>query len=105
MLNIVYDQNDNLATNKCLNYIQEHIDNRSLLLFPLERFDDSLVILNKLFPDYFKDISYKKENISKKDQLVSKENRDSISKLICKSNWGVFNMANVCLDEYFDYCK
>lgn len=45
------------------------------LMFPIERFDESCILLEKLFPEDFSDLSHVSVNKSKRDKSVSDEER------------------------------
>jgi len=45
--------------------VHELIGNQQLLLFPLSRFDEACLVLEKKYPQFFKDCSYRKQNVSR----------------------------------------
>lgn len=58
-----------------LSLIHSAISTGQALLFPIERFDESCIALERLFPESFTDLSYVMANVSKKDTTVSAEDR------------------------------
>lgn len=53
-------------------------------LFPIERFDESCICLEKLFPNHFPDLSYVPANVSKKDINIDSADRDFAARLLEK---------------------
>jgi hypothetical protein len=63
-----------------LDIVKDSVSNGVLKLFPTERFDEAMVVLEDLYPDDFKDCSYaKKLNTSKRDQEVSDADIEKIA--------------------------
>jgi hypothetical protein len=79
---------------KGFNYIKNLIKNHHLYLLPTEYMDDGLFILQKDFPGYFKDITYRCENISKRDQEVTKAHRHKVRSLFSPYEWQVYELAH-----------
>ncbi|XOV91169.1 MAG: hypothetical protein ACFHWX_13260 [Bacteroidota bacterium] len=57
-----------------LELVEKYIEAKQFHLFPMERFDDAMICLEKLYPQDFKDCSYgNRSNVSKRDQEVTDE--------------------------------
>jgi hypothetical protein len=65
-----------------LSYIRKLIDNGRLLLFPIDTFDLSCLLLEELHARHFKDCSYIRLNVSKRDQVVTEADRSNISRFV-----------------------
>ncbi len=61
-----------------ISVIQKHIRNRTLLLYPLSRLQESLYTLTYMFPDQFSSWYMPNINVSKKDQEIPKNIRDLV---------------------------
>ena len=72
-------------------------------LFPIERFDESCICLEKLYPEEFKDLSYVLVNVSKKDAKVSEEDRQFIKDFF-KNDFQLMDMANEHLNRLLEQC-
>ena len=88
-----------------LDYLEDLIKHENLFLFPLEQFDCALKILQLKFPNYFVDITYERKNISPKDQEVTQEIKEAVSKLIPQDNYIVHQLAMACLGQHLDEVK
>jgi hypothetical protein len=64
-----------------LQEIESHLSSGKLLLFPLEKFDESCVILERIFPDDFRNCAYAMRNASEKDQEITEQTVGKIEKL------------------------
>ena len=56
--------------------VKKHLKDLQLYMFPISRFDESCLIMEKEFPEYFKDCSYMKTNIghwNKNDEDIYRE--------------------------------
>ena len=53
--------------------LSNRIDDGQLHIFPTNQFDEALLVLNKLYPDDFWDVSYDRKNINKKKPDKSDE--------------------------------
>jgi hypothetical protein len=80
-----------------LSVIQQAIDTGRAFLFPIERFDEACICLEKVFPEFFNDLSYVRTNVSKKDEQISPEDRDFVFRYL-KTDMPVFDLANQQLD-------
>lgn len=68
--------------NKGLELIRTRIKENKFHLFPMERFDDAMICLEKLYPEDFTDCSYgKRSNVSNKDQQVTEKDLEMIKQL------------------------
>ena len=76
-----------------LTKVKEHISNKNLILLKTYSMNESLSLLQKLYPDYFKDISYSQSNISTKDQLVTPEQKEQVHKIISPYDWELLKLA------------
>ena len=89
-----------------LNSVIEYSRNYNYHLLPTERFDDSLICLEKLYPAHFRDCSYgERSNTSPRDQKVTSEDLKLIERLpwIGKDrNLHKFSIAY--LDELIESC-
>ena len=54
------------------------VDEGKLLLFPIERYNEVCVILENLFPSYFKNCASVYKNVSKKKQNISEKDKQTI---------------------------
>lgn len=66
-------------------------------LFPIERFDESCICLEQLFPTVFADLSYVRANVSKKDAEISAEDRELVRRYL-NLDYPLFEQANQFLD-------
>ncbi len=55
--------------------IREALATELAHLFPIERFDESCICLERLYPEFFSDLSYVRANVSKRDAEISDEDR------------------------------
>lgn len=85
--------------NGSINDIQSLVNTGKLLLLPLNRFDDSCLILEKELPEIIHNAAYVRQNISIRDQKPAKEVLDNISSYMDLDNQLV-EIANGCLDGY-----
>ena len=69
-----------------------------MLLFPLERFDEACIILEKLYPNHFKDCSYYKRNVSTKDQIISPADKQAISQFVAL-DFELLQIAHTFMDN------
>lgn len=70
-------------------------------LFPIERFDESCICLEHLFPTTFTDMSYLPANVSKKDTTIGPDDREFASALL-QDDRAVFELANRVLDHLLE---
>jgi hypothetical protein len=67
-------------------------------LFPIERFDESCICLEKMFPESFPDLTYVRANVSKKDADVSAEDRELVLRYL-KQDQAVCDLAESFLES------
>jgi hypothetical protein len=78
--------------------IDKALATRRAYLFPIERFDESCICLERLFPAMFSDLSYVRANVSNKDAEVSEEDRQYVKQFLVEDE-PVFELANQFLDR------
>jgi hypothetical protein len=78
--------------------IQRALETGRVLLFPIERFDEACIVLERLFPLCFSDLSYVRANVSQKDQEISEGDRQFVNRYL-KIDYPVFKLANQQLDQ------
>ena len=78
--------------------IQSAIDSGKAFLFPIERFDESCICMERLYPTMFTDLSYVRANVSKRDAKVSDEDRDFALRYL-KQDYPVWEMAQKFMDQ------
>jgi hypothetical protein len=62
--------------------IQSALATGQAFLFPIERFDESCICLERMFPEAFTDLSYVRANESKKDAEISQADRNLIRSFV-----------------------
>jgi hypothetical protein len=67
-------------------------------VFPIERFDESCICLEQLYPTVFSDLSYVRANVSKRDADISQTDRDFAYRYL-KMDDTVFERANRFLEN------
>ena len=67
-----------LPHQEAIEKIKSLLEEEKLYAIPLSRFDEGCLMLEKKFPQYFKDCSYTKKNVSKKDQKVTEKEKQKI---------------------------
>lgn len=67
-------------------------------LFPIERFDESCIFFERMFPTVFCDLSYVRANVSKKDAEISETDRQFVHRYI-KEDDVVFARSHQFLDQ------
>lgn len=93
------------------NFLETLLERELLVLIPLDRFKDACVLLEKKFPNYFKDCSYVRMNEStrKAEEEETLRLREKISSFLEDDNrlWGIAGSSfNTLIDSYsnhFDY--
>lgn len=87
-----------------MSLIQQVLETQQAFLFPIERFDESCIVLEKKFPEFFPDLSYVRANVSKRDAKVSDEEKEFVLRYV-KQDLQVMDLSNQFLDqmlaEYF----
>jgi len=84
-----------------LTIIKKALDSGQAFLFPIERFDESCICLERLFPTFFTDMSYVRANVSKKDAEISEEDRQLVYRYL-KLDDPIIALAQQFLDETLD---
>lgn len=84
-----------------LSFIESVLKTNRAFLFPIERFDEACVCMEKMFPESFSDLSYVSVNVSKKDQDISDEDRAFIRDYL-KEDQPVFELADQFLESTID---
>lgn len=79
------------------NYVSQLVENGHLYLLPTENMDHGLSLLQRDFPSSFRDITYKRENISKRDQEVTKDHRERARELFSDFEWKLNDLAQQLL--------
>ena len=81
--------------------ILRRLNKGQIVLLPMERFDESCILLERLFPNDFRDCSYAPYNFSKRAVTISERQRSEISKYMAL-DFKLFNLANKFLDANLD---
>ncbi len=81
-----------------LSVIDRALDTGQAFLFPIERFDESCICLERLFPTTFSDLSYVPTNVSKKDTVVTDEDRELVLRYL-KNDYPIFEKSHQFLDQ------
>jgi hypothetical protein len=68
----------------------------SVLLFPVERFTEACVVLESLFPVYFRDCSFRRENVTKRDQSVMPDVREKLAPILATD----FNLYEFAVEQH-----
>jgi hypothetical protein len=84
-----------------LTVIQNALATGTAFLFPIERFDESCICLERMFPTSFSDLSYVRANVSKKDAAITDEDRQLAWRYL-KDDYPVFELANEFLDRMLE---
>ncbi|MFK7767768.1 MAG: sulfotransferase family 2 domain-containing protein [Mariniblastus sp.] len=78
--------------------INEALETGKAFLFPIERFDESCICMERMFPTVFSDLSYVRANVSKRDAEITDEERQLAHRYL-KSDDPVFQLAEDFLDK------
>jgi hypothetical protein len=78
--------------------IKDRAKNGHLICLPTERFDEACILLERLFPNDFKDCSYAHYNVSKQKSTVSDKQTATISEFM-KLDFRLLEFANQYLDS------
>lgn len=74
--------------------VEKLVKQNSILFFPLDRFDESLVLLENQYPSYFKDCSYVLKNDSKKDIDITESQRQFLKEKLANGiDFEIYNFA------------
>ncbi|NIA30111.1 MAG: sulfotransferase family 2 domain-containing protein [Actinobacteria bacterium] len=91
----------NTAEEEALGKIRKNLENDRLILLVTERFDESCIVLERLFPDDFKDCSYIRYNVSAKKKNIAESQRKVVSKYM-DLDTELLKLANNYLDAKLD---
>ncbi len=78
--------------------IHEALKTGQVYLFPIERFDEACICLERLFPTMFSDLSYVKANVSKKDATISDDEKAFVYEYL-KLDYPLFELAHQEMDK------
>jgi hypothetical protein len=78
--------------------LEGYIAAGKIYILPTERMDLGLSLIQKKVPEYFKDISYERLNVSKKDQDITEEMRETVANKISQVDWILADFANNCVE-------
>ena len=81
-----------------LTLINQAVNSGQAYLFPIERFDEACISLEQLFPNCFKDLSYVRTNVSKKDTTIDPDDLQFVAEYL-KKDQAVWDLANRFLNE------
>lgn len=81
-----------------LSLIENSLATGKAHLFPIERFDESCICLEKLFPESFPDLSYVRSNVSKRDADISDSERSLVLRYL-KNDQPVCDLAEDFLNK------
>ena len=84
--------------NEDLSVIEKALGTGRGFMFPIERFDESCICLESLFPTVFSDLSYVRANVSKRDAKISETDRQFAHRYL-KDDEGVFARSHEFLDQ------
>jgi len=84
--------------NDDMSVIENALTTGRAFLFPIERFDESCICLERLFPTVFSDLSYVRANVSKKDAEISENDRQFVRRYL-KEDEVVFARSHQFLDQ------
>ncbi|MEM7453092.1 MAG: sulfotransferase family 2 domain-containing protein [Planctomycetota bacterium] len=83
--------------NEDMSVISDAMNSGRAHLFPIERFDESCIFLEKMYPLEFSDLSYVRANVSKRDAEISDEDRHFVERYLRPDNQ-VMDVADHHLD-------
>jgi len=81
-----------------LSVINDALATERAFLFPIERFDESCICMERLFPTVFSDLSYVRANVSKKDAEITDDEREMVRRYL-KQDDPVFELAEQFLEK------
>lgn len=84
-----------------MSVIDDALNTGRAFLFPIERFDESCICLEQLFPNVFSDLSYVRANVSKRDAEISEADRELAQRYL-KMDYPVFEKAEQFLNQTLD---
>lgn len=80
-----------------LSVVQRFINRERAFVFPIERFDEACICMERLFPANFSDLSYVRANVSNRDSLVTPDEKEFVYRYL-KNDYPVFQLSNQFLD-------
>ena len=80
-----------------LTVIQQAIETGRTILAPIERFDESCVLLEKRYPESFSDLSYVKVNTSNRNDVIEASDREFVQEKLADDD-PLIELANNELD-------
>jgi hypothetical protein len=89
------------GTDDGMSLVSERVKNGQIILLPTERFDESCILLERLFPEDFKDCSYIRYNVSQRNEVISEHQRAAISQYM-NTDFKLVTFANDYLDSTLD---
>lgn len=78
--------------------IEKALQTKRAYLFPIERFDEACICMERLYPSHFSDLSYVRANVSKRDTQVTDQERAFAFRYL-KNDYPVFERSHKFLDE------
>jgi len=81
-----------------LSLIENSLATGRAYLFPIERFDESCICMETLYPESFPDLSYVRSNVSKRDANISDSERELVLSYL-KIDQPVCDLAENFLDK------
>lgn len=66
--------------------------------YPIERFDEACICLERMYPTTFSDLSYVLANVSKKDAKITQQEREFVSQYL-QNDYPVIKLAQRQLDD------
>ena len=80
-----------------LTSINQAIETKRAYLFPIERFDEACICMERLYPNHFSDLSYVRANVSKRDSAVTEQEREFAYRYL-KNDYPLIELSNQFLD-------
>lgn len=78
--------------------IEAAIETGQAYLFPIERFDEACICMERLFPESFTDLSYVRTNVSKKDTTIDPDDLLFVADYLSRDQ-PVWDLANNFLNQ------
>lgn len=91
----------NTSEEDALPLIRKRLKTGHLILLVTERYDESCIVLERLFPADFKDCSYIRHNVSQKKKIVTDSQCKAVSQYV-NLDTELLAIANDYLDETLD---
>ena len=87
--------------NQDLQPIQSAIKTGKTILAPIEKFDETCVCLEKLYPDDFQDLSYVRVNTSNRNDAIADEDREFVAEHLADDQ-PLIELASAELEKLID---